>query len=124
MGSESFVRDIKLLLKGKNLSQGITGRKKLRKIYNEDQITEAVKKHYDAVDELLYNRSRWENGKNVLMFLLKRDGGMTYAAIAKKLGDRDSSGISKACKKVLEQNRKEGEIKKCIKDIEREYIEK
>lgn len=124
MGSESFVRDIKLLLKGKNLSQGITGRKKLRKIYNEDQITEVVKKHYDAGDELLYNRSRWENGKNVLMFLLKRDGGMTYAAIAKKLGDRDSSGISKACKKVLEQNRKEGEIKKCIKDIEREYIEK
>jgi chromosomal replication initiation ATPase DnaA len=58
------------------------------------------------------------------MFLLKRDGGMTFAAIARKLGGRDSIGISKAYKKMMAQNEKDGEVKSFIKEIEKAYIEK
>jgi REP element-mobilizing transposase RayT len=124
MGSESFVRGIKLLLKGKKLSQGIAGRKKLRKVYDENLITEAVKKHYETGDELLYNKSRWEKGKSVLMYLLKRDGGMTFAAIARKLGDRDSSGVGRMYKKMIIENNRETDIKKDIREIEKSYVKK
>jgi hypothetical protein len=37
MGSDGFVREIKLMFKGKKLLEGIIRKKKLRKIYNSDE---------------------------------------------------------------------------------------
>ncbi len=124
MGSESFVRDIKLLLKGRKMSRSIAGRKKLRKIYGEVNVTEAVKKYYDSGDEILYNKSRWDKQKCILMFLLKRDAGMTYAAIARKFGDRDSSGVGRMCKKIVDECALGGRIEKEIRAIEKAYVKK
>jgi hypothetical protein len=57
------------------------------------------------------------------MFLLKRDAGMTCAAIARKSGDRDPSGVSKICKKVLIEY-ETGKMGKEIGAIENAYIQK
>jgi hypothetical protein len=58
----------------------------------------------------------------VAISLLKKKWRHEMCHNSKKNGDRDLSGISKACKKVPVQNGRE--IKKCIKEIEKEYIEK
>jgi hypothetical protein len=70
MGSKGFVREIKLMFKGKKLPEGIIRKKKLRKIYNPDDIIKAERGYYDVSEkELLYKKSRWNVGKRLLIYL-------------------------------------------------------
>jgi hypothetical protein len=52
-------------------------------------------------DAVLYNKSRWDKQKTILMFLLKKDAGMTYADIAKKSLRNYFLILSANCKGVV-----------------------
>lgn len=124
MGSESFVREIKLMFKDKKLSEEIVGRKKLRKIYESKEIIKAVVDFYKVSEnELRYKKSRWNCGKRILIYLLGSDAGMPYAAIGRMLGDLNSSSIGRVFKKVTLELEKNGKVKKEIMTIKKNYTE-
>ncbi len=107
MGSESFVREIKLMFKGKKLPHDIANRGKIRKVYDKDDIIDTVKKFYKTKEkELLYKKGKWNREKGTLIYLLSTDAGMTYAAIGRILGDLNPGGVGRMFKKVRDENEK------------------
>jgi putative transposase len=122
MGSEDFVREIKLMFKDKKLPEEIKGRKVLRNIYNAGDIIEHTSKFYEInKDELLYKKGKWNKGKSVLMYLLARDAGMSFTAIGKLLGGLSSASIGRIYKKIAGGYQSNVKIKKIIGTIVKGY---
>jgi hypothetical protein len=117
LGNESFVKHIKNMFKDKKLSVEIDKRTVLKKFIEPETIIDSVLEKYDTDKKTLFeNKSRWNKGKNVLVYLLKRDAGLKNTEIAELLGDYHPSGIGKICKIMSCPKRK-----KEIEGVERIY---
>lgn len=124
MGSENFVRKIKLMFKGKKLSQAIVKRKKLRKIYEPAAVIKAVMKFYNIIEkELLYKKGKWNRGKRILIYLLGSDAGMQYSSIGRMLGDLHASSVGRVFKKVALENMRSGKTQREIARTRKIYME-
>ena len=120
MGSEDFIRKIKLMFEDEKLPQDIIRRVQLREIYDKYVIIKIVADYYKVSEsELMFKKGKWNKGKAVLMYLLSRDSGMNYSAIGKLLGGLDASGVGRLCAGISKENAKSGsKMKKVIKQIE------
>jgi len=121
MGSEGFVRNIKLMLKGRKLPDEIVKRRKLKKTYNPSDIIESTAEYFKInKNELMFKKGKWNRHKGVLMHLLDSDAGMTYSEIGRLLGDMSQASIGRICKKVAEES-KYGKIKAEKQKIRKRY---
>lgn len=117
LGNEGFVKEIKNSFKNKKLSEEIDKRTVLKKFVDPEKIINCVLKEYEIDRKTLFeNKSRWNKGKNVLVYLLKRDAGLKNTEIAQLLGDYHPSGIGKIFKAMSRPERK-----KEIESVERTY---
>lgn len=124
LGSEDFIRKIKLMIKDSKLSDEIeiANRKRLKNIYNPPEITKAVAEYYGkSKEEIRYKKTKWNPGRKVLIYLLARDAGMNNTEIAEYLGGVHHSGIGKmtaaAGREIAQRKKICGEIRK----IEEKY---
>jgi putative transposase len=125
LGSEDFIRKIKLMVKDKKVGDEIVNRTKLKNIYSPAVITKAAAEYYGKKEEeMKYKKTKWNPGRKVLIYLLARDAGMKNSEIAEYLGGVHHSGIGKmtalVSRGVLEKKKICGEIKK----IEEKYLDK
>jgi len=86
IGSEDFVRSIKLMFKGKDLSKDINNRKELKKVYRQDIIIKAVCEYYKITENELKRKGGWNSNKPTVYYLLSRDGGLKNTEIAELFG--------------------------------------
>jgi putative transposase len=101
IGSDDFVRKIKLMVKNRKLSIEITNRKDLKKVYAASEITKATAGYFKiSENDLITKKGRWNPGKRILIYLLARDGGMNNAGIAALLNGLHYSGIGPIIAKV------------------------
>ncbi len=123
MGSESFVRNVKLIFENVNLPQDILRRVKLKELYDKYDIISAVAGYYKLGEsELMFKKGKWNKGKAVLMYLLNRDAGMTCSGIGKILGGLYASGVGRMCAIVRKEYSKKGsKTNKVIKIIKENY---
>lgn len=101
LGSEGFVRKIKLMFKDQVLPNDIANRKKLKKIYGLSDIISSVQRRLKISEEtLLFKKGKWNRGKRILIYLLATDAGMTFSGIGKLLGNMSVGSIGRIHKKV------------------------
>jgi hypothetical protein len=122
LGSEDYVRKIKLVLKDKKLAVEIANRQQLKQIIGPETIVKAAAEYYGKKeDEFKYKKSKWNPGRKVLIYLLARDAGMKNTEIAKYLGHVHHSGIGKlkalVGREVLVNGKRTEEVK-----IEEKYL--
>jgi REP element-mobilizing transposase RayT len=102
LGSEEFVKKIKLLIKDKSISAEIANRIRLKNVYDADEIIEAVTVYYDKTkEELIMKKGRWNRGKQILMYLLSKDAGKNNTEIAELLNGMHNSSIGRIILKVM-----------------------
>jgi putative transposase len=121
IGSEDFVRKIKLMFKEKDLSRDINNRKELKKIYRQDIIIKAVCDYYGMTGEELKKKGGWNNKKPAAYYLLSRDAGLKNTQIAEIFGGLHPSLIGRKVNEIagtLEQN---GKVKRELGLIRRKY---
>jgi putative transposase len=123
MGSEGFVRDVKLMFENIELPQDILRRVKLKELYDKFDIIKAAADYFKLGEsELMFKKGKWNKGKAVLMYLLNRDSGMTCSAIGKMLGGLYASGVSRICTAIRKETLKKGsKINRVVKMIKNNY---
>ena len=122
LGSEDFVRKIKLMLKDRKLSVEIANRTVLNKVYPTADIVRATAGYYKMTEkELITKKGRWNPGKRILIYLLSKDGGMNNTAIAALLNGLHHSGIGPIISKVSREIAEGKRAKKDAKLISRKY---
>jgi hypothetical protein len=110
MGSEGFVRDVKLIFENIELPQDILRRVKLKELYDKFDIIKAAAYYYKMGEsELMFKKGKWNKGKAVLIYLLNRDSRMTYSAIGKMLGGLYASGVGRVCAAIRKETLKKGQ---------------
>lgn len=119
IGSEDFVRDIKLMFKEKDLSKEINNRMQLKKIYQPEDVVNAVCKYYKMNKEDLLKKGRWKNKKPVLAYLLWRYSGQKNTEIADMMGGLHPSGVGKMIAEAIFQMKKKGQTAREILQIEK-----
>jgi putative transposase len=95
IGSDDFVRDIKLMFKEKDLSKEINNRVQLKKIYPAERVIAVVCKYYKISKEEMLKKGRWNNRKPVVAYLLSQYSGLKNTEIAELMGGLHPSGIGK-----------------------------
>lgn len=120
IGSDNFVRDIKLMFKEKDLSKEINNRVQLKKIYPPDCVIAVVYKYYKMPKEDILKKGRWNNRKPILAYMLSRYSGLKNVEIAELMGRLHPSGIGKMTAEVALQMKKGSVIAKEILSIEKE----
>jgi hypothetical protein len=104
MGSEGFVRDVKLMFKDKKLPDEIVKRRTLRKIYNPCDVIKNVREYFKiSENELLYKKGKWNRGKKILIYLLVCDAGLTFAETGRMLGGLTQANVGRIYKKTAEE---------------------
>ncbi len=122
LGTESFMRDIKLLLKDKDLDKDIIKRRKLRRIYEENTIISCVADFYSVGRELLlYKKTKWNKGKSVLIYLLQKDGGKNFSEIGKLLGGLYPGGVGRVFLRMEKRIEKEKKYRAVVDEIRKKY---
>ena len=122
LGSEDFIKKIKLMLKDKSISGEIANRTKLRSVYGADEITDAVSLFYEqAKNDLIFRKGRWNRGKRILMYLLSRDSGMNNAEIGRFLNGIHHSSIGKTVTRVIREMTLNKKMKQEVLDIAGKY---
>lgn len=122
LGSEDFVKKIRLMFKEKNLSVDISKRMKLKKVYNPEDVIKSVAEFFDMKrDELLFKKSKWNKGKSILMYLLSKDCGLNLKNISALLNGLHYAGVSKAISKIGQKISRFGIEVKAIKKIRQKY---
>jgi hypothetical protein len=125
LGSEEFVKKIKLLIKDKSISAEITNRTKLKNVYSPDEIIAAVAGYYKQTkEELLARKGRWNHGKRILMYLFSRDAGKNNTDIGKLLGGIHNSSIGRTISRVVKEIAESKKTRQEVNKIAGQYAVK
>jgi REP element-mobilizing transposase RayT len=100
IGSEDFVRKIKLMFKEKDLSKDINNRKELKKVYGQDIIIKAVCGYYKITEDELKKKGGWNSKKPEAYYLLSRDGGLKNTQIAELFGKIHPSMVGRKINRI------------------------
>jgi len=104
LGSEDFVKKIKLLIKDKSISAEIANRTKLKNVYDADEVIAAIAGYYKQTkNELLVKKGRWNRNKRILMYLLSKDAGKNNTEIGMLLGGIYNSSIGRTITRVVRE---------------------
>lgn len=123
LGSEDFVKRIKLLIKDKSISAEIANRTKLKNVYAHDEIIAATAAYYSqTIDEIIAGKGRWNRSKRILMYLLSRDAGISNTEIGKLLGGIHNSSIGRTIAGVVEETLRLMKTRQEINDISGRYL--
>jgi putative transposase len=121
IGDEDFVRQIKLMIDNKDLSDEINCRKELKKIYEPQTIINAVNDYYGISEEALCRKSGcWNVYKKIAIFLLKTDCGLSGADIGRAF-DMHQGSASKALMRLQAKLEKDRKLRKQIEEIRSKY---
>lgn len=123
VGSEDFVRKIKLLFKEKNLSKEINNRKELKKVYRQDIIIKAVCEYYKIVEEGLKRKGGWRSRKPEAYYLLSIDGGLKNTQIAEIFGNIHPSMVGRKINEIARRMNVDNRLKKELNKIREKYGE-
>jgi hypothetical protein len=124
VGSEDFVRNIKLLFKGKTLSEEINNRMELKKVYGQDVILGAVCGYYGLTWEELKKKGGWNSRKPVAYYLLSMDGGLKNTQIAELFGKIHPSMVGRKIHEVSTRMTIKNGLRKEVEMISEKYQEK
>jgi hypothetical protein len=70
---------------------------------------------------LLYKKSKWNRGKNTLVYLLSKDCGMSLMDISKLLKGLHYAGISRTIGKMEKEIKHSVIVQKAVKKIRQTY---
>jgi chromosomal replication initiation ATPase DnaA len=102
LGSDDFIKKIKLLIKDKSISTEIANRNKLKNVYAPDEIITAVAGYYKRTKEdLIEKKGRWNHEKQILMYLLSKDAGKNNTEIAALLNGMHHGSIGRSIAGVI-----------------------
>ena len=122
LGSEDFIRKIKLMIKDDKLADEIANKSQLKNIISPDVIAKAAAGYYGKKeDEIKFKKSKWNPGRKVLIYLLARDAGMKNTEIAQYLGGVHHSGIGKMKSIVGEEILQKKKMRDEVRRISEQY---
>ena len=122
LGSDDFVKKIRLMFKEKNLSVDIANRMKLKKVYDPEDVIKSVSKFFEMKrEELLFKKSKWNKGKSTLIYLLFKDCGLSLMDISKMLNGLRYAGISKTIGKMEKEFIGSGKVSKAVRKVRQKY---
>jgi hypothetical protein len=121
IGSEDFVRDIKLMFKEKDLSKEINNRTQLKRVFKKDQIISAVAKHYEIDAGKMKKKGVHNSRRPMIQYLLSRDCGMKNIEIAKEFVDLHHSVVGKNIARISALIEQKPAVKKEIIEIRKLY---
>lgn len=125
LGSEDFVKRIKLLIKDKSISAEIANRTRLKNIYDADQIITAVAGYYNRTrKDLIEKKGRWNREKQVLMYLLSKDAGKNNTEIAAILNGMHHGSIGRSIAGVVREIEENKKTRQEVNKIAKLYTEK
>ena len=121
IGSEDFVRRIKLLFKEKSLSEEINNRIELKKVYPEDIIISSVCGFCKLTPEQLEKKGGWNSHKPIAYYLLSRDGGLKNIEISRLFSNIHPSVIGRRINEIAAKVDRDYKLKKEIGAIREKY---
>jgi REP element-mobilizing transposase RayT len=125
LGSDDFVKKIKLLLKDRSITGEIAHRTKLKNVYEADEIVTAVAGYFKQTkEELIEKKGKWNRGKRILMYLLSKDAGKNHTEISELLNGIHHSSIGKTIARVVKEIEEGKKTKQEINKIESQYVVK
>lgn len=122
LGNPDFIKKVRLMFKEKSLAIDIAKRMKLKKVYAVEDIIKGTAGFFDMErDTLLYKKSKWNRGKNTLIYLLSKDCGMSLMDISKLLKGLHYAGVSRTIGKMEKEIKSSVSVQKAVKKIRQTY---
>jgi REP element-mobilizing transposase RayT len=125
LGSDDFIKKIKLLLKDKSITAEIANRARLKNVYGVEEIMAAAAGYYgQTTQELINKKGKWNRGKRILMYLLSRDAGKNNAEIGRLLGGIHHSSVGRTVARVIREMRGSKKMYGVAEEIAAKYVRK
>lgn len=125
LGSDDFIKKIKLLIKDKSISTEIANRTKLKSIYAPDEIITAVADYYKRTKkDLIEKKGRWNREKQILMYLLSKDAGKNNTEIAALLNGMHHGSIGRSIANIIKDIAANNKTRQDIDKISAIYTKK
>jgi len=118
LGREAFIEKTKGLLKGKEVSQEIVERKRLRDHPRPEDILSAVTSKFGAgIDILKGKGARNNTAKKMAIYLIKRYSGLGNQEIGELFGGMHYSAVSKSSAKLEREMAEDRNLRNLVEDL-------